>query len=161
MFRSIWAWLVQLIYGWTNEFLAWLTIYGSFIATCLIIVVIGLGLHWLWRSLPGHWPISILGMLGFIVWGALGNPTQTITGWIWPHSPAPWESVDAFYYPDKSDPNISLENYDVGGLVQCRAWANSAAAKQKDPQLERGDYYCGIGYLNAQGSLGTYRLTVR
>jgi hypothetical protein len=97
MFRSIWTWVVQLVQDWPNEFLSWLSIYGSFIAACLTIVVTGLGVHLVWRSLPGRWPISILGILGLIVWGALGNPTQTITGWIWPHSPAPWERVDAFY----------------------------------------------------------------
>jgi hypothetical protein len=36
MFRSIWTWLVQLIHDWANELLSWLTIYGSFIAACLI-----------------------------------------------------------------------------------------------------------------------------
>jgi hypothetical protein len=68
--------------------------------------------------------------------------------------------VDAFYYPDKSNLRVSLETHDVGGLAQCRTWANSAAAKQNDPRLERGDYHCGVGYLYAQGSLNS-RLTVR
>jgi hypothetical protein len=161
MFRSIWTWLVQLVHDWTNESLSWLAIYGSFIAACLIIVVIALGLHLVWRILPGRWPISILGILGLIVWGALGNPTQTIAGWIWPHSLAPWESVDAFYYPDKSNLSVSLENHDVGGLAQCRTWVYSVARKQKDPQLERGDYHCRVGQLDAQGSLNSYRFTVR
>ncbi len=161
MFRSIWAWVVQLVQDWPSEFLSWLSIYGSFIAGCLIIVVIALGLHLVWRILPARWPLLVLGIAGLIVWGVLGSPVETTTGWISPHSPAPWESVDAFYYPDKSNLNISLENHDVGGLVQCRAWANSAAAKENDPQLQRGDYHCGVRYPDAQGSLNTYRLTVR
>jgi hypothetical protein len=150
-----------LVHDWTNEFLTWLAIYGNFIATCLIIVVIALGLHSLWRILPGRWPVLILGIPGLIVWGILGNPTQTIAGWSWPHSPAPWEAVDAFYYPDKNNPTISSGNPDVGGLAQCRTWANSLARKQEDPQLKWGDYHCGVGYLDAQGSLTSYRLTVR
>ena len=130
------------------------------VLACLIIAVVLLGLHWLWRNLPGHWPISILGILGFMVWAALGSPRQTVTGWIWPRSPAPWEAVDAFYYPDKNNPTISIGNPDVGGLAQCRTWASSAAAKQNDPQLDRGDYERGVGYLTSQGSLNRYRLTV-
>jgi len=161
MFRSIGTWLVQLVHDWTNEFLSWLAIYGSFIAACLIIVVIALGLHSLWRILPGRWPVLILGIPGLIVWGILGNPTQTIAGWLWPHSPAPWEHVDALYYPDKNNLAVSLDNLDVGGLAQCRTWANSVARKQKDPQLERGDYHCGVGYPVSQDSLNSYRLTVR
>jgi hypothetical protein len=46
--------------------------------------------------------INTFGILGLIVWGALGNPTQTIAGWLWPHSPAPWEGVDAYYYPTRA-----------------------------------------------------------
>ena len=161
MFRSIGTWLVQLVHDWTNEFLSWLTIYGSFIAAFLIIVVIALGLHLVWRILPARWPLLVLGVAGLIVWGVLGNPAETIAGWISPHSPAPWEKVDVFYYPDKSNLAVSLDNHDVGGLAQCRTWASSAAAKQNDPQLERGDYECGVGYLTSQSSLNRYRLTVR
>jgi hypothetical protein len=161
MFRSIGTWLAQLTYGWGIESLPWLSIYGTFIAVCCIIAAVVLGLYLAWRSLPGHWPISILGILGLIVWGVLGNPTQTIAGWIWPHSPAPWEGVDAFYYPDKSNLTVSINNRDVGGLAQCRIWVSSAAVKQNDPQLERGDYECGVGYLDSQGSVNSYRLTVR
>jgi hypothetical protein len=69
--------------------------------------------------------------------------------------------VDVFYYPDKSNLAVSLDNHDVGGLAQCRTWASSAAAKQNDPQLERSDYECGVGYLTWQGSLNRYRLIVR
>jgi hypothetical protein len=149
------------VHDWTNEFLSWLAIYGSFIAACLIIVVIALGLHLVWRILPARWPLLILGLAGLIVWGGLGNPAETIAGWISPHSPAPWESVDAFYYPDKSNLGVSLENHDVGGLAQCRIWVSSAAVKQNDPQLELGDYECGVGYLHSQSSLKSFRLTVR
>jgi hypothetical protein len=161
MFEAIGSWLVQLFHGWRIEAIHWLSIYGVFVLVCCIIAAIVFGLHLLWRSLPGRWPISILGILGLMVWGALGNPTETITGWIWPHSPAPWERVDAFYYPDKASLTVAIANHDVGGLAQCRTWATSAAATQNDPQLERGDYECGVGYLTSQGSLNRYRLTVR
>jgi hypothetical protein len=161
MFEAIGSWLVQLFYGWRIEAIHWLSIYGTFIAAFLIIVVIVLGLHLFWRILPGRWPLLILGVPGLIVWGVLGNPTQTIAGWIWPHSPAPWERVDAFYYPDKSNLAVSLDNHDVDGLAQCRMWASSTAVTQNDPQMERGDYECGVGYLDSQGSLNSYRLTIR
>ena len=94
MFEAIGSWLVQLFYGWRIEAIHWLSIYGVFVLVCCIIALVGcivaaimFGLHLLWRSLPGRWPILILGILGLMVWGALGNPTQTITGWIWPHQP--------------------------------------------------------------------------
>ena len=160
MFESIKIWLVQLAYDWLTEAIQWWLVYGTFILVCFIIAVIVLGLHLLWRSLPGHWPISILGILGLIVWGALGNPIQAIAGWVWPHSPAPWERVDAIYYPDKENPLVSVDNQDVGGLTQCRAWVSSAAAEQNDPGLQRGEYQCGVGYRYSQG-LNNYRLTVR
>ena len=37
---------------------------------------------------------------------------------------------------------------------------SSAAATQSDPQLERGDYKCGVGYLQPQGPVNIYRLTI-
>ena len=151
----------ELAHKWANEATQWLLTYGGVVLACVTIAVVLLGLHWLWRNLPGHWPISILGILGFMVWAALGSPRQTVTGWIWPRSPAPWEAVDAFYYPDKNNPAISIGNPDVGSLARCRTWAKSAAAKQDDPQLERGEYHSGVGYLDAQRSPNSYRLTVR
>jgi hypothetical protein len=84
----------ELAHKWANEATQWLLAYGGVVLACLIIAVVLLGLHWLWRNLPGHWLISILGILGFMVWAVLGSPRQTVTGWIWPHSPAPWEAVD-------------------------------------------------------------------
>ena len=168
MFEAIGSWLVQLFYGWRIEAIHWLSIYGVFVLVCCIIALVGcivaaimFGLHLLWRSLPGRWPISILGILGLMVWGALGNPNRQLPAGFGRISPAPWERVDAFYYPDKNNLSISLENHDVGGLAQCRTWVNSVARKQKDPQLERGDYHCRVGHLDAQGSLNSYRLTVR
>jgi hypothetical protein len=161
MFEALGSWLVQLFYGWRIGTIHWLSIYGTFIAVILILAAIVLGLHSLWRILPGRWPVLILGITGLIVWGILGNPTQTIAGWLWPHSPAPWEGVDAYYYPDKSNQTVSINSRDVGSLARCRTWAKSAAAKQNDPQLERGDYHCGVGYPVSQDSLNSYRLTVR
>jgi hypothetical protein len=68
--------------------------------------------------------------------------------------------VDAFYYPDKSNLSISLETM-TWVAAQCRTWVNSVARKQKIRRLERGDYHCRVGHLDAQGSPDSYRFTVR
>jgi hypothetical protein len=73
MFESIKTWLVQLAYDWLTEAIQWCLVYGTFILVCFIIAVFVLGLHLVWRSLPGHWFISILGILGLIVRGALAE----------------------------------------------------------------------------------------
>ena len=72
----------ELAHRWANEATQWLLTYGGVVLACLTIAVVLLGLHWLWRNLPGHWPISILGILGFMVWAVLGSLRQTVTGWI-------------------------------------------------------------------------------
>ena len=120
MFEAIGAWLVQLVYGWRIEAIHWLSIYGAFVLVCCIIALVGciiaaivFGLHLVWRSLPGRWPILILGILGLIVWGALGNPTQIIAGWIWPRSPARWEGVDA-QSPLTIKRRVALSNVESG-----------------------------------------------
>src|SRR4051812_17219954 len=109
---------------WANEATGWLLTYGGEVLACLIIAIVLLSLHWLWRKLPGRWSILILGILGLMVWGALGSLRETITGWLWPYTPAPWEDVDAFYYPDKSNQTVFIGNHGVGGLAQCRLWVN-------------------------------------
>jgi hypothetical protein len=100
-------------------------------------------------------------VLGLFGWEVFGHPKQDIVDCFWPNGPAPWERVDAFYYPDRGSLTASLDNHDVGGLTQCRVWVRSAAATQNDAGLERGDYECGVGYLYSHGPLNIYRLTMR
>jgi hypothetical protein len=85
------------------------------------------------------WLGIVLALIGWLVFG------QDITNWYWPNEPAPWERVDAVYYPKKGRLMMSIENYDVRGPPQCRAWVRSAAATENDPGSERGDSECSVG----------------
>ena len=151
--------LSQLFQNYTTSFAQWWAIYGSFILVCLVIVAIGSVLYFLWRQLPARWSITCIGILSLLIWAAIGDPIQTMADWLWPRSPAPWESVDAIYYPDKANQLVSVDNQDAGSLTRCRAWVISVA-KQSDPGLQRGDYQCGVGYRYSAG-LNIYRLMVR
>lgn len=48
------------------------------------------------------WPLFLLLGAGAL-WFWLGDPPKDAANWFWPDSPAPWEQVDAVYYPDNSD----------------------------------------------------------
>ena len=96
-----------------------------------------------------------------LAWFALGSPMSDIAGWIWEDQPAPWESVDAFYYPNRSNLAKSERSLNVGSLEACRWWASKTAARNNDPEIRRGDYECGVGYLRDLGDLRVYRVTAR
>lgn len=100
-------------------------------------------------------PVAVLG------WFIVGSPGNVTARLFWPTSPAPWESVDAFYYPDAGDLSRSYQLPDVGSLAACRAWAYGTAASHGDPALERGDYECGIGEVEANWPGKVYRITSR
>ena len=151
--------LSQLFQSYITSFAQWWAIYGSFILVCLVIVAIGSVLYFLWRLLPARGSITCIAILSLLIWAAIGDPAQTVANWLWPRSPAPWESVDAIYYPDKANQLVSVDNQDVGSLTRCRAWVISTA-KQNDPGLQRGDYQCGVGYRYSE-RLNIYRLMVR
>ena len=83
------------------------------------------------------------------------------TGVFWPEGPAPWEKVDPFYYPDRSNLLNDRQGPRVDGIEACRAWVYAEAARHGDVNLDRGDYECGVGYIKNSGDLRVYRLTVR
>lgn len=93
------------------------------------------------------------------LWFAFGDPGGDVAGWFWPESAAPWEQVDAFYYPDRNDLSVHREFRDVGSVEACRAWVYSMAAANGDPDLVKGDYECGINPLE-RGEMLVHRLTV-
>ena len=99
--------------------------------------------------------------LGLFGLSGCDNPAQTVADWFWPSSAAPWEEVDAVYYPDKEN----LWNYErrrnVGSLADCRTWVRAEAMRFNDPILQRGDYECGVGRLGGAGGVDVYRLSVR
>jgi hypothetical protein len=96
-----------------------------------------------------------------LAWFTLGSPMSDIAGWVWGNSPAPWETVDAFYYPNRNNLSHDERRLNVGSVDACRAWVAGAAARRDDPQIRRGDYECGVGHLKDYGELKVYRVTTR
>jgi hypothetical protein len=69
--------------------------------------------------------------------------------------------VDAFYYPNRNNLDKSERQLDVGSVEACRSWVSRIAAQNNDPQIRRGDYECGVGYLRDLGDFRVYRVTTR
>ncbi len=96
-----------------------------------------------------------------IAWFLLTDPTKRLANWFWPNSPAPWETVDAFYYPDRGD-LLSYENArGFATLDECRDWVLSQARLNGDPRILNGDYECGFGQVGTFGDLIVYRQTAQ
>ena len=84
-----------------------------------------------------------------------------IADWLWPTSVAPWEDVDAFYYPQSASVPSDDRKYGLASVDSCRRWVLSQAALRGDSKLEMTDYECGIGYVQNVGDLRKYRLILR
>jgi hypothetical protein len=98
---------------------------------------------------------------GLCAWAVFGTPNSDLAGLFWGKGPAPWESVDAFYYPNRHNLSVHRAAHNVGSLDGCRAWVRKAARADADPALTRGDYECGVGKLEPFGGMTVYRITVR
>src|SRR5689334_10257410 len=96
---------------------------------------------------------------GLAVWAVLGSPINYAAGVFWPAKPAPWEAVDAYYYPDPSNLSVHKAALGVGSLDACRSWVRAMAAVNSDPGVTRGDYECGVGKLQMLGDMTVYRIT--
>lgn len=104
-------------------------------------------------------PILIFAAL--LAWWAFGDPAKSVAGWFWPSDAAPWEKVDAFYYPDRTDLSRHTLMPGLSKADDCRMWVRQEAAFLNDPGMVRGDYECGIGKISNEYDLAVYRLTVR
>ena len=69
--------------------------------------------------------------------------------------------VDAFYYPDRGNLTEHVEWLDVGSVEECRLIVFKAAAENGDPNMQLGDYECGVGPTGTFGDLKVYKETVR
>lgn len=94
-------------------------------------------------------------------WFAFGDPPRTVAGWWWPETSAPWETVDAFFYPDRNNLYLVREQGGLKNLQACRDWVSAAAYANNDPTMSRSDYECGLGTAKPYGTLKVYRNTVR
>lgn len=99
----------------------------------------------------------IVGIL-LIVW-ALSVAPSFLAKTFWPDSSAPWEKVNAFYYPNANDLTEWESQINVGSIQACRDWVKDSAAAKGDPNLEHGDYECGVGCKNKDG-FNVCRLTI-
>lgn len=94
-------------------------------------------------------------------WFIWGDPPKTVANWFWADDAAPWETVDAFYYPDRSNLTIYDSSTGFGSVEGCRNWVRLSAALRGDPNLIRGDYECGIEVVDTFAGIPVYRTTVR
>ncbi len=107
-----------------------------------------------------HW-IVLAVLAGWVVgWALFGTPGKDIANVFWSEAVAPWEDVDATYYPA-----ANLTDYErqpgLGSLEECREWVYQRAAEHGDPNLRQGDYECGVGFIRSAGPLYIYRQTLR
>ena len=93
--------------------------------------------------------------------GALYLGRDNAMNMIWPNSAAPWETVDAFYYPDRSKLSGGESQLGLSSVESCRSWAHQTAATLGDPSLTRGYYECGVGFKRLEGPARVYRAMVQ
>jgi hypothetical protein len=98
---------------------------------------------------------------GVALWFLFGDPPKTVANMFWSDDVAPWETVDAFYYPDRSDLSIYQSQRGLPSVQRCRDWVYRAAAINGDVALSRGDYECGVEVVGTFGSISVYRITTR
>ncbi len=104
--------------------------------------------------------LTILAIIAGAVWWALSISKNTLAGWFWPDDAAPWETVDAYFYPNRSDLTVHLERSGLASVTECRAWVQREAEKRQDAQMLRGDYECAVGRLQSSYGMNVYRLTI-
>ena len=100
-------------------------------------------------------------VIGLIAWFFFGSPPKDVANFLWSDGAAPWENVDPIYYPNANDLTKDQSGPRVTTVAECRDWVYAEAARQNDPRLVRGDYECGVGFIESWGGLRVYRITVR
>jgi hypothetical protein len=100
-------------------------------------------------------------ILALIVWAVFGSPLNTMARWFWSETAAPWEKVDAYYYPDRNNLAVHRASYNVGSINNCRVWVRAEAARLNDSWITRGDYECGVGEVDVMGDITVYRITAK
>ena len=90
-------------------------------------------------------PYIVLGVI--LLWLLFGDPKNDIAGWIWPNAPAPWEEIDAYFYPNRNDLSVHNSFNGLASLEACRRWATEQARENGDLGYLRSDYECGVGHL--------------
>lgn len=76
-------------------------------------------------------------LLSLIMLLAGCSPEAVVADAFWEDEPAPWEEVDAFYYPNKHNLNIVESQPGLKTLDECRAWVQDRADQNNDRSLPR------------------------
>jgi hypothetical protein len=70
--------------------------------------------------------------------------------------------VDAFYYPNRNNLLKHEVMFGLKDVSACRDAVRLMARENGDPNLTRGDYECGVGFLRHAGDgLRVYKDTVK
>ena len=96
-----------------------------------------------------------------VLWFIFGEPAKDTANWFWENEPAPWETVDAYFYPNRNNLDIVESNTGLSSIDECRDWVNRQASIRNDPNMTRSDYECGIEHIDDWGGLKVYRTTTK
>jgi hypothetical protein len=100
--------------------------------------------------------------IGMILWAIFGSPKKDLANWLYEYEPAPWETVDAFYYPDNNNLAKHSAAYGLKSLDECRKWVSGQAAAYNDPNFSRSSYLCWIGKTDEEfAGMKIYRTNAR
>ena len=80
--------------------------------------------------------------IALVLWALFGDPSKDVANWFWEYEVAPWENVDAYYYPNRSDLSVHVSREDVGSLDGCREWVYAEATQNNEIINERLSSLC-------------------
>lgn len=106
--------------------------------------------------------MQVLVFIGLILWAVFGSPKKDVANWFYDYKPAPWETIDAFYYPDNNNLSKHSVAYGINSLDECRRWASGQAAANNDPYFTRSSFLCWIGKTGEEfAGMKVYRTNAR
>ena len=105
--------------------------------------------------------MPLLIIIALSAWFLFADPPKNVANWLWSDDAAPWETVDAFYYPNRYDLSVHQSSLGLGSVQECRDWVSYAAGSYGDGSLSRGDYECAVEVIDSFGGMSVYRITVR
>lgn len=100
------------------------------------------------------------------VWLLSSDPLKQAAYAFWPNSPAPWEDIEGYYYPDRESQYHRFGRYTrregFASVEDCRRWAMSLAERLDREQQRSAAYSCAWGLTDVyEPHLRIYRGTTR
>jgi len=97
-----------------------------------------------------------------VAWWYFGDLSNRAANWFYENDAAPWETVDAFYYPSRHDLTKHESVAGLSNVLECRRAVYDMAVRYNDQSIRRGDYECAVGRTGKSfGGIPVYRLTVQ